>query len=105
MDKWGHDLGTSDSLSMDEKAEIIAALYEGYKRQEEAFGYCRAYGALISTFPGGLSDFGQHLPFDLISEINNSEFTTIAKVPLAEFEAGYIEALNNFVCPTTGMKF
>jgi len=105
MDQWGHDIGSSDLLTIEEKAEIVTAFYEGYKRQEEAFGYCRAHGALIRSLDGGMDELSQHLPFDLVSEMNNSEFTKLANVSQEEFENQYVEKLNNFVCPVTKLKF
>jgi hypothetical protein len=105
MDKWGHDLGLSEVLSLEEKAEILTALYEGYKRQDEAFGYCRAFGAMIDAIPGGMREMEDYLAYDFIEELNKSKFMKIAKTTLKAFEAEYIENLNNFECPITGMTF
>ena len=105
MDQWGEDLGKSDKLSFEEKAEIIAAFYEGYTRQDQAFGYSRAFGAMMRAIEGGIDSFSPYMPFDLIHEIKNSKFNTIASKSLKEFEDEYITALNKFVCPITGMKF
>lgn len=105
MDDWGHALGSSDKLSMAEKGEIIAALFEGYKRQDQAFGYIRGYKTLLDEMDGGLDSFGQDLPFDLIAEIRKSKFSELAKVSREEFEADYVQKLSDFVCPETKMKF
>jgi len=105
MDDWGTELGSSANLTLVEKAEIVAAFFDGYTRQDQAFGYCRAYGALIKALPGGLNELETVMPFDLIREIKKSEFTKIAMKPRAEFEQGYIDALDAFVCPETGIKF
>lgn len=36
METWGETLGKASDLSLAEKGEIVAALYEGYKRQDQA---------------------------------------------------------------------
>jgi hypothetical protein len=105
MDKWGEDMGKSNKLSLEEKAEIISALYEGYKRQDEAFGYCRAYGALVRGIDGGLEELENYLPFDLLQEIKSSEFTNLAFESLEDFEKRYITELDKFTCPVTNLKF
>lgn len=105
MDQWGEDLGKSELLTDAEKAEIIAAFFEGYKRQDQAYGYCRAYGALIRALPDGLDQLEQHMAFDLLEEIKNSEFLTIANRAKEDFEQDYIDALSKFVCPVTNLKF
>ncbi|OUR96941.1 hypothetical protein A9Q84_11435 [Halobacteriovorax marinus] len=105
MDSWGEVLGSTELLTIEEKAEIVAAFFEGYKRQDEAFGYCRAFGALKRALPEGMSALTQYLPFDIIDEIKKSKFTEIADRPLEEFEGEYIKALEEFTCPKTGIKF
>ncbi|OIQ20056.1 MAG: hypothetical protein BM556_06090 [Bacteriovorax sp. MedPE-SWde] len=105
MDDWGMELGQSDILTIEEKAEVAAAFFEGYKRQEEAFGYIRGYKNLVDTVDGGLSALEQYLPFDLVAEIKKSEFSQLAKVSREEFEADYAKRLSEFVCPETGLKF
>ncbi len=105
MDQWGEDLGKSEKITMDEKAEIVAAFFEGYTRQDQAFGYCRAFGAMMRTFDNGLDAFGPYMPFDVLHEIKNSKFTQIAERTLEDFESDYIKGLDEFICPVTGMKF
>jgi hypothetical protein len=104
MDKWGEELGKTDLLNAQEKAEIIAALFDGYKRQDQAYGYCRAYGALKAS----CSDFDEvetWISFDVANEIKGSEFTKIAETSIEDFEARYIKELDEFVCSETGLKF
>lgn len=105
MDRWGEDLGKSLSLSLEQKAEIIAAFYEGYTRQDQAFGYCRAYGAMIKNIPEGEKAIENYLPFNLVTEIKKSKFYEIAMKPKEQFHEEYIKALNDFICPITNMKF
>lgn len=105
MDDWGHALGSSDQLSTAEKAEIVGAFFEGYKRQDQAFGYIRAFRTLLENVDGGLSFFEQDLPFDIIAEIKKSPFSEMAKITKEEFEEDYRQRLSDFVCPETGLKF
>lgn len=105
MDQWGITLGEARDLSMEEKGEIVVALYEGWKRQDLAKGYCRAYGAMMRRFPNGLSDMERFLPYDVVAEIRKSKFQTISEIPQAGFEKDMANLLEEFVCPLTGLRF
>ncbi len=105
MDQWGEDLGKSTKLTLQEKAEIVSAFFEGYTRQDQAFGYCRAYGALLRSQKGGLNELEPYMPYDLVAEIKKSPFTEVSRRPLEDFENEYIKRLDEFTCPTTGFTF
>lgn len=105
MDQWGIDLGANDELELFEKAEIVSAFYEGYKRQDQAFGYIRAFSNLIDQLEGGLHSLEEFLPFDLFSELKNSAFFELSKVSREDFENDYKKRLEAFVCPETGLSF
>jgi hypothetical protein len=105
MDKWGKTLGESRELTPEEKGEIIICLFEGYKRQDMAFGYTRAYGALIQTLPRGIDSLEAHIAFDVVAEIKKSPFTRIAELSQEEFEGQFKTNLEEFECELTGMKF
>ncbi|WPU66457.1 hypothetical protein [Peredibacter starrii] len=105
MDTWGETLAGSNLLSMEEKGEIVAALYEGFKRQDQAFGYARAFRGMMSQFPRGIDSLEADLPFDLVAEIRKSRFNQIAELPREEFEADFGKSLEAFVCPITSLKF
>jgi len=47
MDEWGYVLGSSQLLNKEDKVEIIAALLEGFFRQNLANGYARAFRGLL----------------------------------------------------------
>lgn len=107
MDDWGRVLGQSHLLSLAEKAEIVAAFFDGHLRQDQAFGYCRAYGALKRALPGGLADLDKEMPFDLMADIKKSQFSKIANLSREEFEQGYIDRLISFSskhCPNWPRK-
>ncbi len=105
MDHWGQILGETKDLTMDEKGEIIVALFDGWKRQDKAQGYPRAYGAMIRALPNGLSDLEASLPFDVVQEIRKSKFQQIADIPLEDFEKEMARELEAFICPVTGWRF
>lgn len=105
MDQWGHDLGKSSKINLTEKAEIIAAFYEGYKRQDQAFGYIRAFRNMLAELDDGFNTLEQELPFDLIREIKKSPFWEQSLISQEEFEADYAKRLEAFICPLTGLKF
>src|SRR5690606_1470874 len=105
MDEWGKSLGESDKLDFGAKAEIVTALFDGFKREKEAFGYARAFGSLVRSLPEGLKSLEAHLPFDLVADINKSEFLNISKCSKAEFEKSYIERLSAFEGPVSKLRF
>lgn len=105
MDSWGETLGKTPKLTLEEKAEVITALYDGYKRQDQAFGYCRAFSGMQRTLENGFLSVGPYLPFDLVSEIKKSTFLEIANITKEEFENDYKKKLEEFTCPVTGLKF
>ena len=105
MDDWGKKMGESELLDLSEKAEIISALFEGFEREAEAFGYARAFGQMINSLPAGLASLDQYLPFDLVAKMKKSEFMQIAELSREEFEASYIQKLNDFTSTKTSIKF
>lgn len=105
MDDWGLALGRSLKLSLEEKAEICTALFEGFKRQDQALGYVRAFKNLTESLPNKLDSLSNFMPFDLLSELRASKFSELALESRSDFEARYVELLNEFVCPLTNQSF
>jgi hypothetical protein len=105
MDEWGKILGESSQLSLQDKGEIIIALFEGFKRQDHAFGYARVFAGLISNLPEGLKTLEAYIPFDVVIEIKKSLFKTISDQNQEEFIQSYKNKLNEFICPLTNMNF
>ncbi len=105
MDRWGETLGKSPKLTLEEKGEIVIALFEGYKRQDLAFGYARAFRGLIGSLPRGLETLEADIAFDVMAEIKKSRFSELARVPLKDFEDQFRKNLEEFVCPVTGLRF
>ena len=104
MDDWGSKLVSSGLLSTEEIAEVIVALFEGFQREEEAFGYSRAFSGIISELQG-FDKLEEVMAFDVIREIKKSEFNVLANISKKEFEDSYIKRLKSFKCPTTGEIF
>ncbi|HXH73468.1 MAG TPA: hypothetical protein VNJ08_00785 [Bacteriovoracaceae bacterium] len=105
MDEWGDTLGTTPGLTLAEKGEIVAALYEGYKRQDQAYGYARAFGAMIRALPQGLDTLVADIPFDLMLELKKSKFNEIASMEKEEFQLLFRKRLEEFLCPVTSWRF
>lgn len=105
MDEWGEILGKSQDLNPSEKGEIVISLFEGFKRQDHAYGYARAYGGMMRELSHGINSLEAHLPFDLISEIKKSAFFKISEIPKEEFESDFKKKLEEFECPVTKMIF
>lgn len=105
MDDWGKTLGESLLLNSAEKVEIIAAFLEGFTRQDQAYGYARAYHGLLKALPEGLESLQRDLPFDVYQTLKKSKFSTLAEQSQEEFEVMFKEKLEEFVCPVTFLKF
>lgn len=105
MDQWGKTLGSSKILSLPELGEIVSCFYEGYKRQNQAFGYARAFSGLLSALPMGLATLEADLPYDLVAEIKKSPFSKIAHQSQEDFEEEFKKNLEDFICPLTNLKF
>ncbi len=105
MDDWGKVLGSSTILSMTEKAEIIAAFFDGYQRQSMAMGYIRAFKGLIESVTGGMEAIEEYLPFNLVSDIKNSPFYKLSQISQEEFEKNLSTKLQNFKSDLIHFKF
>lgn len=105
MDEWGAILGSSKDLTPAEKGEIVICLFEGYKRQNQAFGYARAYSGLINSLPRGIDSLEADIAFDVVAEIKKSPFTKIAELAIEDFQTEFKKNLEEFECPVTEMKF
>lgn len=105
LEKWGEEIGRSDQLSMEEKAQVITALFMGSQREKTAVGYARALRGILNHYPDKLNEFEQFLPFDLLKDLEHSSFYQLAKKETENFNADYINELERFVCPKTRLSF
>lgn len=105
MDQWGETIGSAGDLTMEEKGEIASALFEGYKRQDHALGYARAFRGILNSLPHRLLSLEKDLPFDVIQEIQKSSFFKVAEISEPQFLESFKDNLEQFVCPVTHWKF
>lgn len=105
MDSWGELIGKDLDLNLTEKAEIITALFEGYKRQNKAFGYIRAYKGIMGNLAQGPRSLDSYLPADLLKEIKNSPFSKLSQISKEEFEENLSNRLVDFTSPLVDFKF
>jgi hypothetical protein len=105
MDDWGRVLGETKKLSNEERGEIVVALFDGYKRQDKAFGYARAYSGMMKALPEGIDTLIADIPFDVVQDIKKSGFQKTADLDINEFHDQFKSKLDNFVCPETGWRF
>lgn len=105
MDDWGRILGESSLLSLEEKGEIVLALFEGWKRQDQAMGYIRGFRALISALPEGLDTLERFIPFDVMAELRRSNFLESSQISEEEFKESYRKKLESFEGTKSGLKF
>ncbi len=105
MDQWGRVLGESTELTNAEKGEIVFHLFDGHKRQDQAFGYVRAFKGMMDALPDGLQSLERDIPFDVVQTIKQSAFYKSARSSKEDFENSFKKKLEVFVCPVTKMKF
>ncbi|MCF8058362.1 MAG: hypothetical protein K9K67_03640 [Bacteriovoracaceae bacterium] len=105
MDDWGEDLIKANILTLTEVGEVVAALYDGFLRQVEAFGYIRGFRGILNQLENGLADLESALPFDLIRDIKKSEFYRLSEVSRETFEADYKAELEKFRTPDVNFQF
>jgi hypothetical protein len=105
MDDWGEVLGSDQALSLTDKAEIISALFEGYKRQDKAFGYIRAFRGLTNALPDGIRTLDAHLPYDLVLEIKKSAFQELSDISKLDFEQDLSDRFYKFSSPLVDYIF
>lgn len=105
LDEWGKIIALSKKLSIAEKAEIIIALFDGFNREKESLAYARAYAGILKNTPSGLNLFEEFISYDVMNNLKSSKFTQISEISQQNFEQSYIERLDNFTCPKTGINF
>jgi hypothetical protein len=105
MDNWGELIGKDLDLNLTDKAEIITALFEGYKRQNKAFGYIRAYKGIMGNLAQGSRSLDPYLAADLLKEIKISPFSKSSLISKEEFEEKLSNRMLNFTSPLVDFKF
>jgi len=105
MDEWGQTLGQSTILSHAEKGEIVVALFEGFTRQDQAFGYARAWHGMVRALPRGIETLAADLPFDVVTQLKKGKFGKLAEMTQGDFTELFKQKLETFECPVTGWRF
>ena len=87
FDGWGETVGAHKSLSLDEKAEALAALLSGCKKIKGQVGYFRAVSGLLRTLGGNLDAISKRMPAALRGELKDSEIKKHAALRQVSFES------------------
>jgi hypothetical protein len=93
FDDWGEFIGGDPDLSIFEKVEIICTLMDGWKRQDRAFGYVRAYHGVMKGAKDQWPEIRSMIPVDVLSEIKVRPFGKLAEMSKSDFEAQVIQNL------------
>ena len=104
MDDWGERIGKSEKLNLEEKSQIIAALYHGFQREDSAIGYSRACQRIIEA-NDGIESFAQFLPFDLMGQLKRGEFLKLSTDSKEDFYKDLSAQLDEFKCEATSISF
>jgi len=94
FDEWGEFIGADQDLSKDEKVEIICALFEGWKRQDRAFAYVRAYHGIMKGAKDSWREIRAMIPVDILNEIKVRPFGKLAEISKDDFMEQVIEKLS-----------
>lgn len=62
FDDWGRAVARHPDLTLEEKAEVVRALVDGWERLHEPPGYARALAGFLEVFPGGREKLKKLLP-------------------------------------------
>jgi hypothetical protein len=85
FDDWGRRVASHPALSVDERAETLAALVSGCRKVPNQMGYYRAIAGFAST--NGYDRVVGLLPSAAAKELRSSEFRKLVAVPQKSFES------------------
>lgn len=87
FDDWGRRVGRHPALSLEERAEAVRALTDGWARLHAPAGYARALSGILEVFPGGRAALGRLLPAKDKRMLESGPLKAAMDVPQARFEA------------------
>ncbi len=87
FDSWGETCGTHKNLTIDDRAEILAALLTGCKKIAGQVGYFRAIAGLVRTIGGNLEAFAKRMPAALRVELKDPEVKRHIAIKQISFES------------------
>jgi hypothetical protein len=102
FDVWGENVGHSEWLAEDDRAEVVAALLELHLRSPAQEGCLRALAGMHRATRGGLARYGSELPARLRKEIGRGRVREAIDVPRERFEARVESRYRGLVARLTG---
>jgi hypothetical protein len=88
FDDWGALLGSHPKLSVDDRAEALAALLSGCRKIANQLGYFRAVAGMTGALGGKLDKVVKRMPASLRNELKESEVRKHMAVRKISFESG-----------------
>jgi hypothetical protein len=88
FDDWGATLGSHPRLSLDERAEVLAALLSGCRKIANQLGYYRAISGMAAALGGQLEAVARRMPASLRTELKNAEVRKHIALKKISFESG-----------------
>lgn len=87
FDGWGRTVARHPDLTLEEKAEVVRALVDGWTRLHEPPGYARALAGFCEVFPGGREKLKKLLPGKDLRLLSSGSLKVAMDEPQARFEA------------------
>jgi hypothetical protein len=88
FDDWGALIGRHPGLSVDDRAEVLAALLSGCRKIANQVGYFRAVSGIVSTLSGNLDAIVKRMPASLRNEFKEAEVRKHIALKKISFESG-----------------
>jgi hypothetical protein len=86
LDGWGATIASHQALTLDDRAEVVAALLSGCKKIAGQLGYQRALAGIEEGL-GGLDQLAKRLPGSIRSLLKDSELRRAVAVKRVSFES------------------
>lgn len=87
FDDWGRAVARHPDLTLEEKAEVVRALVDGWTRLHEPPGYARALAGFCEVFPGGREKLRKLLPGKDVRLLSSGSLRVAMDESQARFEA------------------
>ena len=88
FDDWGALAGSHPKMSIDDRAELLAALLSGCKKIANQVGYFRAVSGMAGALGGNLDAIVKRMPASLRNELKESEVRKHIALKKISFESG-----------------
>ena len=87
LDRWGELLGSHRGLTVDDRAEVLAALLSGCKKIPGQVGYFRAISGFVRALSVPLDQLIKRMPASLRGELKNPEIKRHISLQQASWES------------------